>query len=404
MSNTNESVAIVFADAYQQVHGERPNVEYDKGWYTIEYPDGTVKKSRRTQIEGETEDLRQDAISAKNAHADQQFGWVTWWTVHQVQVEEEKLQKLAEQCGIPGVMHRSLIGAPRESAFLKGTQLGARGKPSADHESGIRARYLTRNAGEYVRVIIRERIDENNVRVSTQQVATIGLDQATGRIVREIEVSDTDIRAETTRLIDAMEDDMHARIGMVDAQRIRTSIQRWLEKVHRVCMRGTGGVYFVPMPPMDYDRKMVEDEIRAVRRFVSEAHVGTFTHIGLTRDMATTVSDFEESATEELNAALDEINEKLRKWESNDGMNDGSRMYSATTQVDGLDQMGEQIATLEHALQTKLGTIRAKHEIVRARASKMMMESSSNVEAARRERRSKKSGTAKERQEEPQAL
>lgn len=393
---------------------------YERGWWTITETDKdgntTPRKLRESalleHIAGMEDVMFTPTTAAQiankagitTANADQPFGFLTWWTVEQGNRDIDDLREQADAAKVPAWIIDSLSGAKPETAWLRATQLGSKGVASASNGNSM-ARYLVRDAGDRIRILVREVIDENNVSVSIDQMGVLTMkgDGIDFEPDRQNSVY-TKYEKEVSQVVSGMRDDLYDRIGKIDDNRIRSLILRWLSRRFRVCVRGTGGVYFIPVPRDPSDAQDLMNEIQSLRLWMSSSHLGTFSIVALQPGGATTIEDFQESAIEDLKSEIEEVNSNIARYASQANMNAGSQMFSANTQVERLDQIREKMETLTDALGSKVGTVQGMLEIARQRAQEMVNNSSSQVSAARNAKNAARDARIAARKEESAKL
>jgi len=332
------------------------------------------------------------------------FGFLVWWTIHQGVYDLTNLQVKSSSPEFPMAIRNLLTGAEPKTAWLKATQLGVKGSPSATHNPDIAARFLTRDVGDGLRAVIREEIDKDGKAVSTQQLALLGYDDQDPCISATVQrfYDPKDIAQELITLIEAMSANMGNRTGKIDDTKVRSALLRWLELKHRVCVRGTGGVYYIPLTAATFNA--VREEVVAVRTWVKDCAVGTFSVVQLTKDGATSINDIQESAVAEILAELATVNDSLDQYANSQGMNHGSRMYSASTQVEKVATLKAKAKHLEEALGDVILKVQVKLDMTEKRAVQMRHEAALVVQSEKVQRESKrsqkgrKSGTAIDRQ------
>lgn len=316
-------------------------------------------------------------------------GWLTWWTISEQELAADEVRIAGRDANIPAWMIDRISGRTNKSAWMAATQLGAKGEPSQASQrdpDGSRARYLTRALNEETRVIIREVIDELGERVSVVNVALIYL------MGHRFESSKADgywtlspnVQAEADRLIDRMEADYLRINGKVDSGRIRALVLDWLDRHFRVCVRGTGGVYFIPRPDDAFWTESVEQELSAISTWVTSSPIsGLFSIVELFNTGATTMDTFRQSAIDELKGSLEDVSAKLAGWKANAKMNAGSLMFSSDQMVNRLDGIEEKLNVLQANLGEELGVIGVMLQSVRKEAESMRQSSTLEVSQAR---------------------
>ena len=334
------------------------------------------------------------------------FGFLAWWTIRQDIYDVQTLHNVGELEELPAAVKNLIVGAEPKSAWLKATQLGVKGSPSATHDPTLRARFLTRDVGDGLRAVIREEIDQDEKAVSTQQLALLGFDDKDMTISATIQnfthPSQKRMADELVALITSMADDMEQRIGHVDDTKVRSALLRWLELKHRVCVRGTGGVYYIPLTQSSFNT--VRNEVVAVRSWIKECNLGSFSVVQLTKDGATSIDDIQESAVAEILNELTTVNQSLDQYENSAGMNSGSRMYSASTQVERVTALQAKAKHLEEALGDIILKVQVQLDMTARRAVEMrhtaaaLVQNERAVKERNKAQKGKKSGAALDRQ------
>lgn len=331
-----------------------------------------------------------NGINSKENTMNKQLGWLTWWTIEQRERSSEDLKASAQACGIPDWMVERLNGRTQKSAWLSATQLGGKGKvsiPLTSEPSDVRARYLTRELSADSRLLVREVLRPTDEKASASSVARLYFG-GTGLSFEVESGLDTALEAEVRRVIDGMARSMSTLEGQVDDGRIRALLITWLERNHRVVARGSGGVYFVPMPLDQADQDRVRAELQALACWVSSEQAGgMFSIVDIFDGGATTVQTFRAAAVEELKAEIEEVNSRLDAWKANENMNAGSLAFSAETMVARCAGLGEKASVLIGSLGEEVAVIQSMLTMVTERASRMTAEASAEVDQARTSKR-----------------
>ena len=329
-----------------------------------------------------------DAVGAGRSNV---RGWLTWWTIHEAERKESELVQAGTTANVPDWMLERLKGRTIKAAWMEATQLGAKGKPSASiatDPDGSIARYLVRDVNDATRALVREVIDRRGERASSETVAQIFLlaDKLRANIL-----DNGPAKPEIEKLIARMSDDMAAYEGQVDDGRIRAVILTWLERCHRICVRGTGGVYFVPRPADDKLAGMVEEELLSIRGWVNTDPVNSlFSIVEVQAGGATTLEVFTKSAIEEIRSELGDVVNNLERWSQNSAMNAGSMAYSADQMLLRVDSIGEKADYLISALGEEVAVVSSLLQQVRNRAKGMRDEAQSEVDTGKAQRAASK--------------
>lgn len=420
-SNAQDQIIDRFNTAHKALHPDvTATISNERGWWTIVERDAagveTPKKMRESTLLQHLTGMENlmftpttvasiaNKAGVSTANADQPFGFLTWWTVEQGNRDIDDLREQADAAKVPPWIIDSLSGAKPETAWLRATQLGSKGVVSASNGNQM-ARFLVRDAGDRIRIMVREIIDENNISVSIDQMGVLTM-KGDGIEFEPAAYNSvyTEHAKEVSAVLTAMRDDLYDRIGKIDDNRIRSLILRWLSRRFRVCVRGTGGVYFIPVPRDPNDAEDLMQEIQSLRLWMSSSHLGTFSIVALQPGGATTIEDFQESAIEDLKSEIEEVNSNIARYASQANMNAGSQMFSANTQVERLDQIREKMETLTDALGSKVGTVEGMLSIARLRAQEMVNTSSGLVTSARNTKNNARDARIAARKEESALL
>lgn len=347
------------------------------------------------------------AVSIKTGKGTgKKLGWLIWWTVHQGAYDEAGLKRAGQGAGIPSWMVDRIKGRSERSAWSVATQLGARGEPSAslpEEDGTMRAIYLARDVQfeTPTRAVVREVTNQYEERVSSETVALVRLYGKA--ITTELVDVPADLQPELEDLLGRMRKKMDRLLGKVGDAKARSLLLDYLERRYRICVRGSGGVYLVPRPSDPSSANAVEKELLALRDWVGGEPLNSlFSIVELTDAGATTVDVFVESAVEELKADINSVHARLQEWKSNDGMNAGSKMFSAGEMVKRCAIIGEKVTALEDALGEEVGVTRQMLETVAAKARRMQHGSAIIIGKAKAKREREqtqkgKKGTAKQR-------
>lgn len=337
---------------------------------------------------------KQQAMKSINtSHAKQQtantqgsFGYLTFWTIHEDEFDPLAVAASASHNQIPMHLQDRLTGKNTMSAWKNATQLGAGGEPSAltprEPKNAI-ARYLTRIIEDDIRVIIREVILPDDTRVST---VTMGVLTPSTTVMWELtdEGRDHPSREEFEHLITRMQRTMADLVGKLSSNKVRSIILSWLQANHRVCVRGTGGVYFLPKPESLVDQENLVDELVSIRNWVNDAPLSSmFSSVELFPGDLTSAEDYVESAIAEIRDEITDMSNRLRRWRDNSKMNAGSRNYSAGTMVEKAHRIREKIAVLKAALGEGVGVTEIMLEKVMDKATAMVDSSYEEIQQAK---------------------
>lgn len=319
-------------------------------------------------------------------------GHLVWWTVQQAEREASEVVAAGLAAGVPQWILDRVSGRTPRGAWQAATQLGAKGKPSAllsNEAPQLRARYMTRDVQGNLRGFIREVIDPNNVAIQTVLVATCELNESKGTLSFTIlnDASEMGLFNEVERLCSGMRKSFDDILDKVDESKIASLVRDWLERKHRVCVRGTGGVYLVPQPRFEDEQEQVLGELMSICKWLNSPALGSlFSVVEVHKGGSTTLETFVASAIEELRAEIEDVNGKLDGWRKNDKMNDGSVMFSAGTMQVRLRAIREKIATLTASLGEEVEVVNLMADTVQKKADEMQSGAALSVQNAKAQR------------------
>ena len=312
----------------------------------------------------------------------QLLGHLVWWSLPQASdLDVQTVRDAATTAGIPDWMQQRIRGTTIRAAFTGATSLGSEGVPASwnnrTDSPGSRARFITRRAGGDV-ILAREMLDTDGRRLELQQVAVVYLTERNEleRSVRGLDGRILDpLFTEVNAVVDDMENRMAALLGRLDTTLVRGLVQDWLYRRNRVCLRGTGGVYFIPG-----DQSI---ELLTLRDWIMSYPVeGNFSIAEQWSGGANSVDDLSASAVIELEAEIGDINTRLDEYAANVKMNDGGRAYSAGTQAKRARELLSRLDAIENALGS-LGVVRHMITGVIRRAADMTTSAQAEVVAYR---------------------
>jgi hypothetical protein len=213
---------------------------------------------------------------------DSMIGYLVWWTVPECEAPYADLTKLAAQVGLPADCVPS-PPAPRH-AWEKATNVG--GARGLKMEAPVDLRnqvYLQYSADPTVRLIVRRISDAAPVlrrhlvreaviplspdhwkQLSLQTVAVLEFNCKTNRADVEL-VGDHEgwVNGNLNTIINDIDARRRALLDLADGNDVREGVRKLLVSLHRVTLRGTGGVYFVPRAAPD-----AEASLKALRAYI----------------------------------------------------------------------------------------------------------------------------------------
>lgn len=309
-----------------------------------------------------------------------------------------ELLKTANDLGMSQWVIDRITPRNAKSAWTRASYFRAPGRPSRliggfDPDKS-RSRYVTRDIGEDARALVREVIDVDGERASSETVANLYFTPGTSSMyfnITEFGASNAVQEAEVRGVLAGISREMQEQIGGIGELRIRQILRSWLENNHRVCARGAGGVYFIPRPSDTGHAAAVEQEMLALRNWVTSKPIGSlFSIVEVSKGGATTMDSFINSAVDEIKAEIEDIATRLQGWASNGNMNDGSKMFSADAMFARAGALSEKVDVLTQSLGDEIGVMAAMVEIVRNQALEMRDHSSASLKLAASNRSPKK--------------
>lgn len=210
------------------------------------------------------------------------IGYLIWWTVPEVEAPYQELNKLAAQVSFPADCVPN-PPAPRH-AWEKATNVGgARGlkldvpvdlgnQVFIEYGAAPVVRLITRRVSEAAPVLRRHLVREAVIPVSPdhwkqlslQTVAVLEFNCKTNRADVEL-VGDNEgwVNGNLNTILTDMDARRRALLNLADGNDVREGVRKRLTDLHRVTLRGTGGVYFVPRAAPD-----AEASLKALRAYI----------------------------------------------------------------------------------------------------------------------------------------
>ena len=261
------------------------------------------------------------------------MGFLTWWTVPDVMAPYQALSDLSAQIGFPAECVPKLP-KPRqawEKAANVGGQRGLLLETPVDlgNEVFIRrgvapeVRLLTRRISDKAPALCRHLVREVTVgaagradeQLSLRTVAVLDFDCLTNSTQAQYL---TDYEGWTNGNVTAIVQDIQARYAALqdhaDGNDVREGVRKLLEDLHRVGLRGTGGVYFVPdsAPDAESRLKAMRSFIKSLRPWVTGKMQPSCNIVRLQGEEAEHLRDeIVESATEEFKRRLSGLADKV---------------------------------------------------------------------------------------------
>lgn len=309
------------------------------------------------------------------------FGYLIWWTIQQKVHNLADLRTTATANNLPQSFVDKLTGADPDVAFKRATNLSAGGRIAKVSTDTIKYRFVTRSVkGDNTRILALETLNSANVTLDTLQLGNLTLDAFNLRYQSITRPVDHELAKEMDQLIGEMGADLQNRIGRLDDQKLRSIVLSWCSDVHRVSMRNTGGVYFVPTGS---NHQTISDQILGIIQWFNDNQAGTFSAVELYPTPTTSIDDIVNSAIDEIANELLEVETKLQAYADNVDMNAGSRGYSAGTQVDRLKALKGKGSALLDSLGDPVALTLSKIDLMIHRAQRMQLASNEEVQRER---------------------
>ncbi len=218
-------------------------------------------------------------------------GFIIWFTVPEVNLTFSELGALAQASGV----HVDFVPDPPEPrhAWEKATNLGARGRKTqappdmvrqclADYgvEPTVKFKTVTVNgsAPNLVRHIVREAVisqagrPEKQLSMDTVAVLTFDTDTNTADF-REIRDPEGWVNGAVIGLLQDLTAKTQHLTNHPDGARIRYGIREALDIHYKVCLRGTGGVYYVPDLGNASDMQALRNYINGLDNYIDAVAV-----------------------------------------------------------------------------------------------------------------------------------
>ncbi len=261
------------------------------------------------------------------------LGYLTWWTVPDCAAPYAELNQLARQVGFP-IDCLPKVPSPRH-VWEKATNIGGTrglnlGAPSEKIDEvfiqyGIApiVRLLTRRVSDAAPLLRRHLVREAVIplahdewkQLSLQTVAVLEFDCAANRA--DADLLD-DHEGWTNGNIQSIVQDIEQRRRQLqdhaDGNDVREGIRKLLMQLHRIGLRGTGGVYFVPeaAPNAEHRLKALRSFIKALRPWTTGKLLPSCNVVKLLGEEAEHLrEEIVETATAEFKQRLSELADKV---------------------------------------------------------------------------------------------
>lgn len=331
--------------------------------------------------------MKTEVLTSPYADLLKRYGHLIWWTVHQGIYETSNLVEAAKQVSLPEPISELLTGAKGKTAWEKATNLRTQAiVTKVDPITKQQTSYTTRDAEGGMRLLIKEDIDQQNVKLCAIQVGVLQYD---GGFKFEPDSPYWPMQNEVDEVLYTMEKRYYERLDRVDDTKLRVALLNWLKTHFRVPVRGNGGIYFVPRRESDERNQDFNLEVMSIKRWLDNCSLGTITAIEVTATETTTIDDIVQSAVDEIREEITEVETKLQQYRDSAGMNAGSRAEAAKSQVKRVDTLIEKIQALEVSLGEKVGMTLATAQIIANRAKLMVSKSETEVTDYRTNKKSK---------------
>ncbi len=261
------------------------------------------------------------------------MGYLTWWTVPDVMAPYKELNDLATRVGFPtdcvpkppkprhAWEKAANVGGQR--GLLLDTPVDLGNEVFIRHGVAPEVRLLTRRVSDKAPALCRHLVREVTVgaagradeQLSLRTVAVLDFDCLSN--VSQVQHL-TDYEGWTNGNVHGITLDIadryHALLDNADGNDVREGVRKLLEGLHRVGLRGTGGVYFVPdsAPDAEYTLKSMRSFIKSLRPWVTGKMLPSCNIVRLQGEEAEHLrEEIIESATEEFKRRLADLTDKV---------------------------------------------------------------------------------------------
>lgn len=308
-------------------------------------------------------------------NAPKDTGFIIWFTVPEVDITFTDLENLAQASGL----HVDFVPDPPEPrhAWEKATNLGARGRKTQpppdlvrrclrEHgvEPTVKFKTVVINGSGPVlkRHIIREAViseagrPEKQLSMDTVAVLTFDMDTNTADF-QEIRDPEGWVNGAVLNLLQDLTQRTQHLTDHPDGARIRYGVREALDTQYKVCLRGTGGVYYVPNLGNLADLQALRNYINSLDNYIAPEAVNRASCSLVTLiddDNGRQILDQAEKAlVEELRAELAEIYRKAHSIIG--GKSKGKVREKVQNQaVEALDQITQTLAIFRENLDSDL--------------------------------------------------
>lgn len=325
-------------------------------------------------------------VQARTLTGDKQLscGYLLWWTIHQRVYNYQAVSTSALTNKVPGEIYDMLVGDEAVSAWHKATKID-NGIVSLEPDADCKSRYVTKEVQEKVRLLVREKISKGNRVLSLHQLGVLTFD---GGFKFDAYPDFETFKDEATAIIQSMSADYAARIGQLDDIRVRKVMLAWIDARHRVNVRKTGGVYYIPL------RAGMDDEITHVAQWLAVNDMGTLSSIAIFETPGTTIQSLIDAATEEITEEVESLTNKLANVVDNfkadikakeDGkiddvtlaMKAGSYTYTVGQYKSQLARLEAKVTAVDGSLGKKLGQFAIRLAMLDNRADQIKLKAES---------------------------
>lgn len=189
------------------------------------------------------------AEHVKTLDRDTYLGVLTWYTVAgELRVPQADLKALLDGVGLGGYAPR----VPNDADIFRRTSTAAQRKRMATNQPNVFVNFLVRSPGDdtdhLYRRVVRELVDNANLRLGYTEVAELVFDRATSAVSFSMLEADADAED----LCRGVLDDYMTDKGNLNGASIRDMIQRVLTASNATSVRyPAGGVYFLSVENAD---------------------------------------------------------------------------------------------------------------------------------------------------------
>lgn len=300
------------------------------------------------------------------------YGFVVWWTLTSNKYLPSDLYEAAQTCKLPPSMCEfdpvDAVSAFEKIANLQGKQSIPGTTLEFVDPPGSSVKWTTRKITTSEYLLIREVLDQKGktMAANSLDIGTLILDMENSKITFGFfdDVDQEQFKDDTDNVTEVIKMLVNERITTVDENKLRKNFLAWAKANHRIALRENGGVYFIPNHGQVSTRKIVLDEIFAIRCFLSKVDGGSITSLEVISTDAFDPARIIEDATRELDAEFTELETLI---DSAITKKDGTIHAKTKTRIDSeLARLRDKIVAIDETFDVKLTELETRFEVARS--------------------------------------